>query len=91
MTTEKLESDINHLRALCALQSAEISALLLLTGRLIEKNPGILGDGVDFESEYLRLRSLSARQQLETLEDSKPQLAADILELLENSCKNHPI
>ena len=91
MTLEKLESDINHLRALCVLHHAEIYALRSLLAQTIAKNPEILGDQDDFDATFFALRKVFANQQLEKLEDSKPQLAADILELLESSCKNYPI
>lgn len=82
MNAEKLENDINHLRALCVIHDAEISALYLALSKTMAEHPEILGGDGDFAEFYLKWRSFFARQKIEKLKEDSPQLAAEISEML---------
>ena len=88
---EDLQDQVNKLRALCVLQSAEIASLFQLLSalhRTLHTNgvpPPEIGDA------YLRLRKELTYQQLKAVEDKNPGLAAETLRILDSTCKNYPL
>lgn len=87
----QLRSQVDNLRALCALQSAEIGALFVLLSRLHhtlhahEEPPPEIGDA------YLRLRKELTYKQLTAIEDKNSALAAEIQRILDNTCRIYPL
>jgi glutamine synthetase adenylyltransferase len=83
----RLQSDLNHIRAAQILHNADLASLLHLLSKLLRAT----GADRDATATFLRLRRLIAEKQLTSIEDSNPQLAAQLQHILDNPCSNFPL
>lgn len=84
------EDEILRLKALNAIHSADVSALLMLSSQLHELLSRTISDIPPVGETFLRLRKQFLHAQLEHLEKSNPTLAAQLQQTIDDVCTIYP-
>ena len=90
MNSENLQNQLDRIEALLKIQVADTSALLFLLGDLTENLPDGEKKRKEMEEMFLKIRKKFLHSQLEHLENTQPEKAARIQELIDKSCNLFP-
>jgi hypothetical protein len=88
--SEHLEDEILRLKALKAVQSADVSALLLLCSANHKILSKVFHELPAVGATFLRLRKKLLHTQLEQLENTQPALAARIQQMIDEASTLYP-
>jgi hypothetical protein len=89
-----LDDELMRLKALDAIQSADVSSLLNLLSELREALllhlPQLSAQFPEVGERFLQLRKQFLHAQLEHIERSTPSLAAQLQQTIDEYCKHYP-
>ena len=86
----ELQKQFRGLQALVLTQSADVSALIALYSSIREALKDAAPELPTIERDFLALRKKFLHIQLEQLENSNPELAARLQEVIDSSSTNFP-